>query len=203
MDAILVLTKGTSKCIDTSGGSVMANSQLRKWILAGLMAALAAIGTMLIQVPIPSNAGFVHLGDSMVYLCGILLGPGFGALAAGVGSAIADLMLGYSVYAPATLIIKALDAMAVGFIYCSITKNHKSIVVKSVAYFVAIAVGSAVMVGGYYFYELFFLKLGAASLAGLIPNSLQGLVDGVLAYPLLIALEGVKIIRSKDVATHS
>lgn len=54
--------------------------------------------------------GFVNLGDCFVLLSGWLLGPWWGGAAGGIGSMLADLLLGYGHYAPGTLIIKGLMA---------------------------------------------------------------------------------------------
>ena len=52
----------------------------------------------------------------MVYVAALLFGASIGGLSAGLGSMIADLALGYAVYAPATLIIKGLEGTIVGFL---------------------------------------------------------------------------------------
>ena len=69
----------------------MTGKNIRKLVLAALLAALTAVATMIIRIPTPTQ-GYIHLGDGMVLICGILLGPGLGALAAGIGSMIFDLM---------------------------------------------------------------------------------------------------------------
>ena len=48
---------------------------IRKLVLAALLAALTAVATMIIRIPTPTQ-GYIHLGDGMVLICGILLGPG-------------------------------------------------------------------------------------------------------------------------------
>lgn len=77
----------------------MKNASLRKIIFAALMAALTTVATMIIRIPTPTQ-GYIHLGDGMVLLCGALLGPGLGALAAGIGSMLSDLFAGYMSYVP-------------------------------------------------------------------------------------------------------
>ena len=65
----------------------------RKIVLAALMAALTVVGSGLrvtIPVDIGGNTAF-HLGNIMCALSGLLLGPGLGGLAAGLGSAIYDM----------------------------------------------------------------------------------------------------------------
>lgn len=82
----------------------------------GLFTALVAVVTMSFSVYVPATRGFFNIGDSMVFLTALLFGPITGAFAGGVGSAIADLMLGYSYYAPATLVIKGSEGYIVGWL---------------------------------------------------------------------------------------
>lgn len=52
----------------------MTGKNIRKLVLAALLAALTAVATMIIRIPTPTQ-GYIHLGDGMVLICGILLGP--------------------------------------------------------------------------------------------------------------------------------
>ena len=54
--------------------------------------------------------GYVHLGDTMVFLGVLMLGKRRGAAAAGLGSALADVLGGFAFWAPWTLVIKSLMA---------------------------------------------------------------------------------------------
>ena len=95
----------------------MRDMKIRKMVLAALMAALTYVATMVVQIPSPMQ-GFVNLGDCCVLLSGWILGPWWGGAAAGIGSMLTDLLNGYAHYAPGTLIIKALDAMAAALAAC-------------------------------------------------------------------------------------
>ena len=94
----------------------MNTNSTKKWVVAALFAALTCICTMIIKIPTPTG-GYIHPGDGMVLLCGIILGPGMGALAAGIGSMLSDLFGGYMAWVPATLIIKALSAATAGVLF--------------------------------------------------------------------------------------
>lgn len=66
----------------------------RKIVFAALMAALVTVGSALritLPVDIGGNTSF-HLGNIFCALSGILLGPWLGGAAAGLGSAIYDMM---------------------------------------------------------------------------------------------------------------
>ena len=90
--------------------------------LTGLFAALGCVGTMVLQIPSPTG-GYMNLGDAVVILGAWLLGPVYGAVAGGVGPALADLLSGYAVYVPATLVIKALMALTAAWLYRALGKR--------------------------------------------------------------------------------
>lgn len=62
-------------------------------VLVALLAALTCAGSMLrIKVPAVVGTSAFHLGNILCALSGILLGPWLGGLAAGLGSAIYDML---------------------------------------------------------------------------------------------------------------
>ena len=89
-------------------------SNTKKIVMAALMAALACVATMIIKVPSPLK-GYLNLGDCVVLTAGWMLSPLYGFLAAGLGSALADLFSGYVVYAPVTFLIKGCMALIAYF----------------------------------------------------------------------------------------
>ena len=167
----------------------------KKLILSALMAALTCVGTMIIKVPTPTM-GYIHPGDGFVLLSGLLLGPLWGFLAAGLGSALSDLIGGYFIYVPATFLIKGLTALVAYLVFRGVSKlsNTKTSLPALIGSGVA---GEAVMVAGYFLFEIFMLaivnqtSLSAgviASLAGIVPNLIQGafgVVIATLLHPLL------------------
>jgi len=78
--------------------------------------ALVCVATISFTIYVPSTRGFFNIGETMVYTVALLFGPFVGAFAGGVGSMFADILLGYYYYAPATLVIKALEGGLVGFL---------------------------------------------------------------------------------------
>ena len=91
----------------------------RKIVFTALMAALTVAGSALritIPVDIAGTTSF-HLGNIMCALGGILLGPWYGALAAGLGSAIYDMMNPlYISEAWITFLTKAAYGLAAGLV---------------------------------------------------------------------------------------
>ena len=89
----------------------------RRIAMAGLLAALTTVGSALritIPVTIGGTSAF-HLGNIFCALSGILLGPGMGSLAAGLGSAIYDMTNpAYIGEAWLTFLLKGAYALAAG-----------------------------------------------------------------------------------------
>lgn len=166
----------------------------KKIVITAMLAALVCVATMSIRIPTPSTGGYIHPGDALVILSGIILGPGYGFLAAGIGSAMADLIGGYFIYVPITLIIKGLIALTSGFIYKKMQKNNAS-------KYMAVTIGGIVDVifvaFGYFFCESFMY--GAAGAAASIPaNLIQGLGGMLIAmvlYPVVISIREVREIQ--------
>lgn len=150
----------------------------RLLVMAALFAALACAATMVLVVPSPSG-GYMNLGDAVVLLGAYLLGPLWGAVAGGVGAALADLMAGYAMYVPATLVIKALMALLAGGLYRLLRTRKWALPVCGAA-------GEAVMVAGYWLYDGFLLGSLAGSAAG-IPANLMQAAFGLAASSLLAA----------------
>ena len=174
----------------------MTAKKTRTIILTALLAALTTVATMVIRIPTPlAGGGYIHLGDGLVLICGILLGPGLGAVAAGVGSMLADVFAGSSAYVPATLAIKALTAAAGGWLYHRMA-GHSSLHTP-VRVALAGIPAEVIMVAGYYLYEV-GLQIAAGSAAGAaaaavlvgVPfNIVQGLA-GVIVCAVLLPVLG-------------
>ena len=162
------------------------NNNIKKLTTTALFMALCCIATMIIKLPTPGTGGYVHLGDAFVVLSGILLGPVYGALAGGIGSALADLLGGYFIYVPFTLIVKAVIAGGVGLIYHKFVKNLHNSIVKCIL----CGIYSTLMVAfGYLFFEFFIY--GSAALASVPANLIQGLSGLIISTILLPILQKV------------
>lgn len=153
-------------------------NSVNRLVLAGLLAAIIFVLT-LVHVPIPTVAGaYINLGDAGVFAAAFLLGWPWGAMAAAVGSALADIVLGSAIYAGATFLIKGAMALLAVFLFKK-WKHHLP----------ALLCAGLLMPLGYYLYEAVFLALGPAALIDVLWNLLQ-YAAGVAVGLLLIRLSG-------------
>ena len=158
--------------------------------MTALFAALACVATMSIRIPTPGTGGYIHPGDAIVILSGVVLGPGYGLLAAGIGSALSDLIGGYFVYVPITFVIKGLVAFVSGLIYQKMSHSGKN---RYLAVILGGVTDIVFVAGGYFICEFFLYGSGAAaSIPANIIQGIGGLVISAVLYPVLIAIPDVR-----------
>lgn len=163
------------------------NKSTKQIVAASMLAALTCVATMVIKIPSPLN-GYLNLGDCVVLLAGWMLSPVYGFLAAGVGSALADLFSGYVVYAPATFVIKGLMALVAYYGFKLLHTKREAPVSRVVAGILA----EVVMVVGYFVFEGFLYGFGP-SVVNIPANGVQGVAGLVLGCILINVFKKNKI----------
>ena len=159
----------------------------QKIAVAALLAALTCVATMVIKIPSPMK-GYLNLGDCVVLTAGWMLSPVYGFLAAGLGSALADLFSGYVVYAPATFLIKGLMALVARFVYKALCGK----IYSSISRLISGVLAEIIMVLGYYIFEGFMYGF-LPSLVNIPANAVQGIAGLVLGFVLIKIFEKTKI----------
>ena len=163
------------------------HSKIKKIVLAALMTALVCVATMIIKIPSPMK-GYINLGDCMVLLSAWILSPLYAFLAAGLGSALADLFSGYVIYAPATFVIKGAMALVAFFIFKVMNKK----IGKLSAELIGGVLAEAVMVGGYFVFEGFLYGF-VPSLVNIPANLVQGVAGIIIGIILIKVIERTKL----------
>ena len=83
--------------------------------ITGVMLAVTFVMTRSITFSI-GPGGFVHMGDIAIFVTAILFGPVVALISGGLGTALADVSLGYGAWAPGTLVIHGLQGFVAGLI---------------------------------------------------------------------------------------
>lgn len=160
----------------------MKKSNIQKLTVAALFAAIICVATFVIKIPTPGTGGYIHLGDAFVILCGIFLGPVYGGLAAGIGSALSDLFGGYFVYVPITFAIKGIVAVAVYFTYSKLSNVIKNSIIRCIIGGIVLII---LMPLGYFICEYFIYGAGAvASIPANILQGVSGLIISTALFPV-------------------
>ncbi len=177
---------------DASAPGVGRNVDARIVAVTGVMLAVVFVMTRSVTFSI-GPAGYVHVGDVAIYVAAFLFGPIVALIAGGAGTALADLSLGYGQWAPGSLFVHGLQGFVAGYI------GWRSGLPKMI---MAVIVGGAIVVIGYFLYMLIFIPAGvlpvegddvgrsafAIALASVWPNTFQVLLAAVIAIPLVLAV---------------
>ncbi len=163
------------------------NTKTKKLVMAAVMTALTCIATMIITIPSPLK-GYFNLGDCLVLTSGWMLSPVYGFLAAGLGSALADIFSGYVLYAPATFLIKGLMAMIACYGFQLFSKKCNNLISRIVSGTAA----EIVMILGYFVFEGFMYGF-IPSAVNIPTNSVQGIAGMISGIMVIKAIERNKI----------
>jgi len=153
--------------------------------ILGIFTALTAVATAFIRIPISATGGYFNFGEIVIYTAAFLFGGYTASFVGGIGSAIADLW-GFPLFAPITLVVKAVEGYLVGYIY---EKKYVPFGKKTdtrVKIFAGI-IGGLVMVLGYFVGEVLIygpilggehISAGAAAIE--VPVNILQMTAGII-----------------------
>lgn len=166
----------------------MRNDRTKNITKIGILIAITVLLTMVISLPIVGGNGYVNLGDMVIFITALLLNRKYAFIVGGIGSFLADIFLGYSLYAPASFIIKGLEGFIAGSLLdTKIGKKYPLI---------ATVIAGIWMAFGYYIFEI-FLYGAKGAIVSVPPNLIQGFVGAVLANILFKALKASKFLKGE------
>ncbi len=170
-------------------------TQTAKLTRMALLIALTTVATLAVRIPVPRTGGYINLGDSIVYVSALLFGPLYGLVAGGIGSGLADLLGGYGVFAPFTLVIKGLEGAIVGALGWRVMRRAAPLSWTGTALVIfSIAVGGAEMIAGYFVSEAYLLHLGIGAAASEVPGNISQALGGlIVAVPISFALRRMAV----------
>ena len=164
--------------------------KIKKITITSVMTALIFVITMFVKIPLGINGAYWNAGDVIIYMCAYILGGPLTAIAAAIGSGLADLAGGAFLYILPTVIIKAVMGIVAGII----TKRQ-----NIGFYFLGAIAAGAIMAGAYSLYE--YLLFGSGALAITLPFNLIQWFGGVgiamLFYPAARTVSSYYNFRSK------
>ena len=159
------------------------NKNIKQLAYTGMFAAVIFVMTMFVKIPVTS--GYLHLGDALIYIASLIIGP-WAILAGALGEGLADVAGGYVMYAPATVIIKAL--IAVPFLIIYKKGDSKLLTVKSALMTLPAGV---ITVGGYFIADMIIDK--AYAVVDIPGNIIQAVGSAVVFIIIALAFDKSKI----------
>lgn len=167
-----------------------ATSQAKTLAITAMSLVLVYVFTALVNIRLPfaPNGGLIHLGNVPLFVAAILFGKRTGMIAGGVGMALFDLLSGWTLWAPFTLVIVG----AMGFVVGLITEKKKSFLF----YIFALIAACAIKIGGYYIAEGLIYGNWIVPLTSIPGNLLQ---IGAAAVITLIVIEPLRIAAERTI----
>lgn len=138
---------------------------------------------------IPTNNGYIHVGDGIIYLAACLLPWPYAMAVGACGALLADCLTGFAVWAPASVVIKALTALLFT------AKGKRIMCMRNRIMLLPAAVLCA---GGYYLYESILYGNWIASLTGLPGSLTQSVTSSILFVVLGIAFDKMNFKHKLD-----
>ena len=178
------------KAVQTSQRTDQELSSVQFLTITAAFVALTYIFTAFINVklPIAANGGLIHLGNVPLFIGAILFGKKTGAIAGGIGMGLFDLLSGWTLWAPFTLIIVGIMGFTVG----KLTEDPRHQNMKW--YVIAIAAACVIKVVGYYIAEVIIYGNPLAPVSSIPGNLVQ---IGVAAVIVLIVITPLNLAARK------
>ena len=155
------------------------------YVMTALFAAMIFVVTAyVLHIPTPATGGYIHLGDSILYLAASILPAPLAIAAGGIGEAMSDALTGSVAYALPTFLIKS--AMVLCFSSAGKTILHKRNAAAAVA-------AGVICIAGYYLTEVVFLHSFVSPLAEIPANLVQASASAVAYFLLGNALDRLNI----------
>ncbi|MGE7987226.1 ECF transporter S component [Lysinibacillus fusiformis] len=155
-------------------------------VITAILAALVFVATMFINLKLPfGQGGLIHLGTSMLFISAILFGPKKGALAGAIGMGLFDIVGGWLIWAPTTIISRALQGFIVGKIAWSRGYKGDHIGLN----ILGAVISMPVMIAVYYIGQAIMFNSWIAPLASIPGDIIQNVVGLIIAIPVCVVLK--------------
>jgi uncharacterized membrane protein len=123
-----------------------------KLTAAIVFAAMACVVTLAFTLSVPVTGGYFNLGETVIYVAALVFGPFVGAIAGGVGAAIADVIVAPP-FALGTLVIKSIEGALVGFLGKKLTRQTLKSTWKIYTTLLGIVIGILLAATGAVYYS--------------------------------------------------
>ena len=170
------------------------STRTRQLVITAMSIALVLVATMFINIklPIASSGGLIHMGTAMLFLIAILFGPRTALIAGAIGMGLFDLISGWTLWAPFTIVARGLQGYIVGRIAWSSRYKGDN---PGLNIF-AMIVSAPVMLAVYYVCEGILYSNWVAPVASIPGNITQNVVGILVAIPVGIALKKTRFFRN-------
>lgn len=155
-----------------------------------IFTAIIVLAISVIKFSTGLGEGYIHLGDSIIYLVSCVLPFPYCLIASALGGALADILSGFAIWSIPTMIIKMLNALPFAII-CRKYKSNKILCKQTV--FITILSG-CITILGYFVAECILYSVASATLS-LLGNTIQAVASGIIFIIMAAALDKTNFKR--------
>ena len=146
--------------------------------ISGIFSALVFVVTAYLHIP--TYNGYVHCGDGIIFLAACMLPLPYSVIIGALGAMLADLLTGFAIWAPGSMVIKGLMAL----LFCC--KTSKIITKRNLLVLLPAAL---ISIAGYYVYEGIITGSFVAALAGIPGSAVQAVASSIVFVVAGIAMD--------------
>ena len=156
----------------------MRRNRIKMMCISGIFSAIVFVVTAYLHIP--TYNGYVHCGDGFIFLAACILPTPYAMLVGAIGALLADLLTGFAIWAPGSVVIKALIAMLFS------CKAKKIVTVRNSIMLLPAALISIV---GYYLYEVLITGNFIVSLSGIPGSAIQAVASSIVFITAGLAMD--------------
>ncbi len=160
----------------------MKKNHTRLICISGIFSALVFVITAYLHIP--TYNGYVHCGDGFIFIAACILPMPYSVIVGALGAMLADLLTGFAIWAPGSMIIKGLLAIL-------FTCKAKKILTKR--NLIMLLPAALISAAGYYLYEALITGNLIASLAGIPASLVQAVASSIVFVALGAAMDKYNI----------
>ena len=147
----------------------MKKNNIKLMCIAGIFSALVFVVTAYLHAP--TYNGYVHFGDGFIFLAACILPMPYAIFVGATGAMLADLLTGFAIWAPGSMLIKAFAAMLFS------SRANKIITKRNL---IVLLPAALISIAGYYFYEVLITGSFVASLSGIPGSIIQAVASSIV-----------------------
>lgn len=159
---------------------------LLKITYTAIFTAIITLAITVIKFSTGLGEGYIHLGDSIIYLTACILPFPYCIVAGALGGALADILSGFAVWSIPTAIIKTLNTLP----FAIVCKKHKSNKILCKKTILMTIVSGVITILGYFVAECILYSVASATLS-IIGNTIQAVASGIIFIIMATALDKI------------
>ena len=163
---------------------------LLKITYTAIFTAIIILATSVIKFSTGLGEGYIHLGDSIIYLTACLLPFPYCLIASALGGALADILSGFAVWSIPTAIIKILNVLPFAIV-CKKLKTNKILCKQTVLLTI---VSGLITIFGYFVAECILYSVASATLS-ITGNTIQAVASGIIFMIIATTLDKINFKR--------